>query len=201
MNSPKKKDFKNTIIGVLLLGILASALWEKIISPLSDFIFIQVSNTFSFLYQHFSDGIYRRISEGFNDGYSLFILLEIFIYTLLLGTYILKIPRNTKELLTSSDSTPHPVKSKYDLFNKRWFLYLLILIASLLLFYAIGKLQFIQSSKTKTLSNIEIISPYISDIEYKTLKSNFYSISKKDDFDELTKVIQSIADANNVRLK
>ena len=45
-----------------------------------------------------------------------------------------------------------------------------------------------------TLRNIEIVSPYVSDIEYKTLKSDFYCIDSKADYSELASQIDSLMD-------
>lgn len=64
-----------------------------------------------------------------------------------------------------------------------------------------GKQVFINSSITKTLSNIEIVSPYISETEYKSLKSDFYSIEDKKDYDLLNKNIAKIASDNSITLK
>lgn len=52
-----------------------------------------------------------------------------------------------------------------------------------------------------TLREIEIISPYISENEYRQLKSDFYSIENKNDYDSLLREIQRIADENLINLK
>lgn len=60
---------------------------------------------------------------------------------------------------------------------------------------------FVNNLQTKTLSNIEIVSPYITDLEYKQLKSDFYSIETKKDYDTLVHSISNIAVDNHLKLK
>lgn len=74
-----------------------------------------------------------------------------------------------------------------------------ILVFLLIFFY--GQQVFINNSITKILSNIEIVSPYISDTEYKYLRSTFYSISNKEDYESLLYTLEEIADANSISLK
>lgn len=57
------------------------------------------------------------------------------------------------------------------------------------------------SISTVTRTNIEIVSPYISDQEYKQLKSDFFLIKTKDDYDNLQKELEIISENNQVDLK
>jgi hypothetical protein len=50
-------------------------------------------------------------------------------------------------------------------------------------------------------NNIEIISPYVSDIEYKKFKSDFHTIQCSRDYEDLAQALQSIADAHSIPLK
>ncbi|MBR5970115.1 MAG: hypothetical protein IK016_07195 [Lachnospiraceae bacterium] len=53
----------------------------------------------------------------------------------------------------------------------------------------------------RTANNIEIVSPYISDIEYRQLKSDYHSICNADDYDELISHLRAIADKNGLNLR
>ena len=81
------------------------------------------------------------------------------------------------------------------------FLYITTAILCLCSVYEIGEAFYVNTLTTNTLANIEIISPHISDIEYKQLKSNFYSIESKADYDALMKSISNIANNNHLQLK
>lgn len=78
-------------------------------------------------------------------------------------------------------------------------LILIFCICSLFFFYA--RCLFINNAITKATNNIEIVSPYITDIEYKQLKSDFYSIKNRDDYNALMDTLADIADANSITLK
>ena len=51
------------------------------------------------------------------------------------------------------------------------------------------------------LRNIEIIAPYISDEEYKTLKSDFYQMEDIGDYNSLQNELNYIAKKNSLNLK
>ena len=75
------------------------------------------------------------------------------------------------------------------------------LIFSFYLISSYAQHSFINSIVTKTTNNIEIVSPYITDSDYKQLKSTFHSIESKEDYDVLTEKLQHIADENSIKLK
>lgn len=64
-----------------------------------------------------------------------------------------------------------------------------------------GNNTFINQCKTSSLCNLEIICPYISDLEYKKLKSSFYSIQTKKDYEIFTNTIEEIGDKYSLDLK
>ena len=61
--------------------------------------------------------------------------------------------------------------------------------------------NFINKTITRTTNNIEIVSPYITDNEYKKLKSDFHSMKNSIDYKELTQNLESIAKENAIKLK
>lgn len=60
--------------------------------------------------------------------------------------------------------------------------------------------QFASASKVMTY-NIEIVSPYVSDFEYKKLKSDFYSMNTYDEYAAIKLTLNKIAEDNNLTLK
>lgn len=71
--------------------------------------------------------------------------------------------------------------------------------------FCILNLSFIRSAvvtdiATETIRKIEIVSPYVSDLEYKQMKSDFYLIENWDDYDQLDKRIDSIMEAEGISL-
>ena len=51
------------------------------------------------------------------------------------------------------------------------------------------------------MNNIEIVSPYISDIEYKQFKSSFHLIENKEDYDNLYSQLERVAASYSIQLK
>ena len=54
---------------------------------------------------------------------------------------------------------------------------------------------------TNLTINMEIISPLLSDQDYKQLRANFYSIDSKKDYDDFTNHLEAIANENNITLR
>lgn len=76
------------------------------------------------------------------------------------------------------------------------------LIPIFTLFFMVA-VQTIYVNKTVTAltNNIEIVSPYISDLEYKKLKSAFHLMNSRADYDSLCDSLNKIADENQLQLK
>lgn len=94
-------------------------------------------------------------------------------------------------------------ESNFDESHKKYFIRIVILSAILTIFMCSWYAQqvFINNAITKALSNIEIVSPYITDNEYRQLRSDFYSISNQEDYYSLLNTLKEIADVNSIVLK
>ena len=69
------------------------------------------------------------------------------------------------------------------------------------LFFVYSRNIFINQKIIVMTNNIEIVSPYISDTEYKQLKSDFHTIQCSQDYDELAQLLQDIANDHSITLK
>ncbi len=69
------------------------------------------------------------------------------------------------------------------------------------LVFSYSRVSFINKKITILTNNIEIVSPYISDSEYKKLKSDFHSIKNSDDYSNLLSGLNVIADKQSLKLK
>ena len=67
--------------------------------------------------------------------------------------------------------------------------------------YTAGRASFINRSITKSLNNIEILSPFISDYNYKMLKSKFHLIKSKSDYDALNSEIEDLLKTYSIQLE
>ncbi len=197
----KKLDLLKT----LGIGVLGCALWAYGIDPLCRNFFTFISSILNTIFIGFMDQTYKQISYGINDSNTISILIMccaiLYIPTLLLeATPYIKayVVKKNKSIQQSNTPAEDAIK-----FTKRLNKLLLVLniCVILLIAYLIGCKSFINHCQTITLCNIEIVSPYISDHEYKELKSSFHSISSQSDYDDLQSVIDTIATANGLMLK
>lgn len=60
---------------------------------------------------------------------------------------------------------------------------------------------YIDSTVSRLTRNIEIVSPYISDQEYKNLKSAFYSMDSREDYTNLVNALEEISSEHGIELK
>jgi len=112
--------------------------------------------------------------------------------------FISKHLRNSRKRISNVSLSEKDIK----LFRfHRIVLYGLFILTILLIEFTYLSDLYIYKQATTTYTNIEIVSPYISDQEYKALKSQFHLISNENDFDKLTLAIDNIAKRNSIELK
>lgn len=76
-----------------------------------------------------------------------------------------------------------------------------IVFLIIVLLFLYSRNVYIAKKVTVLTNNIEIVSPYISDMEYKQLKSDFHSIQTKKDYEDLTNSLAEVAEINCIDLK
>lgn len=61
--------------------------------------------------------------------------------------------------------------------------------------------SFVHAKIISSTNNIEIVSPYVSDLEYRQLKSEFHLMRNSDDYEKLVEKLHNIATENDIKLK
>lgn len=209
MRNTKKKSYKSTLIGALVIGILGSALWERVFSPFTNFVFLKISSFISYFVKNWNDRLYGEISNGFIDKRIHLILVFLVVTILLIATHTLF--KDIFNFYDVKDCDKYQKNKNYEKIDsqltKRFFIsdlvqnIVYIFIFSLVFSYFVGESTFIQTVKTRTLSNIEIVSPYIDDSEYKMFKSKFFSMQCEDDYISLSGNLSDIAKKHDLKLK
>lgn len=69
------------------------------------------------------------------------------------------------------------------------------------LIFTYSRSLYINDKITSLTNNIEIVSPYISDINYKQLKSNFHMMENSEDYNNLMSELSDIAKDHSLTLK
>lgn len=196
-----KKIFKNPFLSTLFVGILATALWENFISPFCTYIYIHISSLFETFMTSFSNSTYRSIANGFNDSNSVYVILIILSSYLGLVTSFIIFPIFSKHQTNIIHKAENQTSKTKKFFSSKIIVILLFSIFVFCYLYIIGNIIFVTNCKTNSLCNLEIISPYISDEEYKQLKSTFYCIETKDDYINFTIAIDELGEKYSLNLK
>lgn len=194
-----KKIIKNTLIPGIIGSIIATALYEKV-SMLFTFLYLIISSTIDKTITTFSNNTYKKIATGTND-------LSFIIYIVFFAIIISYIFHLIQVKFFKKNNVPGivPISTiKLEHRNKLLFKLVVALISILFILvcaYFIGNYIFINECQTNSLCNLEIISPYISDIEYKKLKSTFYSIQTKQDYESFISTINKIGTEYSITLR
>ena len=106
----------------------------------------------------------------------------------------------------STEDNKSRTQSDINLIRKNvkrdYFIATLFLITSLLfLMFSYSKTSFVNKKITVLTNNIDIVSPYITDFEYKKLISNFHTIKSSDDYSNLESALKVIAESHAIILK
>lgn len=188
-----KKNYIN-VVYTIILSIVAAAIWEKLLSKTFDNLVTYVFSYGNRFIQWISDLAYSRIAEGVyvNVAYYIFIV----IVSCILGVFTI--------IIWNLDYTNKDTSNKEkDIFNRKskcifrcvigifYISFLMFLLAT----------NFINDNITKTTNNIEIISPYISEEQYKLINSKFHTIKSKDDYENLYVILRGYAVQYGIELK
>lgn len=214
MNKLNRSEYFKAII----TGVLSTLLISWIITPATNWIFPKILHILDCFSSSFSDDIYRSIVVASDTGLILTILLIsliIFYFFIFFSIQLIhflnceyestlpdnlksqsriatKIFKNGKKDLKSQ----HKTFKKISLFS--YFSLGLILFS--MCFIAMRQI-YISGISSKAHANIEIVAPYISDQEYKEIKSNFYRIDSKDSYEQFNTRLSIIANENSLELK
>lgn len=169
------KKYKSIIVTVAL-GVISSALWEQFVKP--GFFFIYDRIVMSIV--HFcSDSFYVKVARSLDLPQS----STYYFITMLFAFFFLVNPKLIYNFYHGSSES-----------YKMYFKTILFVLFAFNAFTITIENQIARS----TMRSIEIVAPYISDVEYKTLKSNFYRMSSREDYLNLVSQIDTIMDENGL---
>lgn len=208
-----KNNFTNWIIGGIIALIVG-----KIMEPLFSYLFLSFLKIGGSFLTYIANSTYREISNGSSEQSASFALYLIYLCIFcylghMLGESInsyqsLKIaPKKHNKISIPKDenillSELNTLKKQSKRLRISYIFIIIVIIlfmTALILFY--GRSSFIRNKSMILTNNIEIVSPYISDIEYKQLKSKFHSIETQSDYEALMERLKSIAEEYSLKLK
>ena len=182
---------------VAVFSLMAPILLERIFSGfLEKGIQYMVSNEC-----FYSNWVYRRISEGVrvNLGFYIILILIIYFTILFVTNHNKKKEKSGKNCKgkckeCQKNHTFQCVSSKICDWYKHSEGYVAIIAAIWIVTIAFLSLtNFVNHTMIRLTNNIEIIAPYVTDEEYKYLKSDFTLMKNYNDFCELTNALNKYA--------
>lgn len=220
----KDSNFPYDMFVGIATSVISALILSWVITPLSNWFFPKVLQIASRFSGTFEDFVYKRAAHITVESSSTLTLIVAYItlsYVVWIVCYISfrmkqRVYDLSDEILdllqadepdTESDdiSLEEEIKEsekKKKLAKRIHLLFSLSLwIGVLTAFFVIMFQIYVSSVSSKTLKHIDIAAPYISDQEYKQLKSDFFMIENKSDYDNLQKNINTIFEENQLDLK
>lgn len=176
----RKKEIIRAVISGIGFGIAATAIWELFLRKPCSALIGKIVMLPTAISTFFGDWYASKVAFA-NDSY---------------------IPVGTRALIVGIILLAVIFGFDFKIIKKlpAKFYVLVVFIAYVFLFDMCIDVQ-INNDSHRFLRNIEIVSPYVTDQEYKQLKSDFYSIDTITDYHDLSDQLDKIAESNNIKLK
>ncbi len=195
-----------------IIGYIVSSISEKALSHLFDSIWDRLFSGNNLI----TDWIYTRIAEGtaVNLTFYLFIVLGIYIVKQIEGSYT-QARCNTKKCNKKCGSCDKPLTYGLIMVMKRRIkrlipdrsrrerFYKTIKMGSIALLFVIflTLTNYINHNVVRIRNNIEIVTPFVSIDEYNELKSMYYTMHSREEYDILCDKLDIIANDNQLVLQ
>lgn len=216
-------------IASAFVGFILTFLFSKAFDPICESIYSFILRVGDYFIVSFSNSTYREIALGLTEQASYSLLYFIYLVLVLFFKFIMdSIDKDIYSNLTEDErkinTWKHLEKNSHDekqitpsenalhafeaqLTNRRKyfkrariFLTILIYVLLFVIIMMNARQTFIHKKTITAINNIEIVAPYISDLQYKQFKSDFYMIQNKQDYDALLTSIKAIASQENILL-
>lgn len=172
------------IIVTILLGAFGSAFWEICLKRIFQLI---IDRVIPFLLHYFNDSFYARVTRSLNAP-----SFEAFTFIMCSMMILISMPPSFLAKLFHS----YQSEKRNKILQNVTKLACLFIIAYNYFIVGIASI-----TARDTLNNIEIVAPYITDTEYKQLRSDFFQMDSKSDFESIIRELASIAEEHNLQLK
>jgi len=203
-----KKVFKQigTCLGIVLLGILGTALWEIAINPLLPHLRDIVLDTVSLGIQSVKDGTYELIAKGVpnhpqfsSDFLSFGLTIFLSFIILAVGTVVIEAIR---KVIYERQGKPKKKETEEFKFTRKFAKWtgnvafaILILFVSIWLYNSM-RISYANSALMHYRQVLRICEPYLNDNDKKSVVSSFAQIRKRDDYLAVVKSLEKLAGEN-----
>ena len=182
-----------SLAAAIILGAIGSGVWEKILSPAISWLSSATAEFISTFSSSYENSIFQRAARDMTDLYPVkivFLILFIIGFSLVTSMLLQLLAKYSFQERTQR-------RLKFLLGANGLFLGIAIVVMS---FISIAKVDAAQKIKEKSFRSLEILRPYIGEQEYLVLRSTYYSIDNKSDFDVFRSLVRTHAGKINKKV-
>jgi hypothetical protein len=171
-----------SIAAAIVLGAIGSGVWEKLLSPALSRLSDATATLISGISSTYEESIYQRAARDTTDLYPMKIaMLILFLLGIVL---IVTIAYRTLSRATLQERTQRRLNFMFSIHGLSMGLALVVLA-----FISMARLDTASRIKEGSLRSLEILRPKIGETVYFELRSDYYSIESKADFDAFKNVV------------
>ncbi len=180
-------------LATIVLGAIGSGFWEKILSPLLSYLSNLITSTLSSLSSSYSNSIYSRAADLYSpnasDSLSIIILFLVFSGLFLSA---LSSKRENAFIRILHDSAIGPYKGWVGIINSGAMLIIVIFFMS--------RQATIEQIQSYSVKQMEIVRPYIGEEKYLRLRSDYFRMRSKVDFNHFLEQLYASAKSASVSI-
>jgi hypothetical protein len=179
------------VVGTILIGAIGSGVWEKLLSPLLEYFYRFVVEVIDGYSSEYKDTVYKRAALGFHETYS---LRTMSVLTIIVGLIMLMIPFSL-----SIRSSAQSYRGRESFRGKMKLVLMILSIAFLVMTsFLLEQHQVANSVITHVVRSSEILRPYVGEVEYRRILSDFYQIQSAEEFYLIHKELLELGEKHKV---
>lgn len=183
------------LISAVLVAALANGLWDLALKPFLFWLIDSLINIYDNINTGYLDGIIQDSFSQHITPASSAIHTKLQFVTVIL--FVLLCAHGIKGLTQKINFYEEPSLKDTNVI-KLIFLYVTSIAFTVSVFYKISVNDKIASISNYAYSSIEIVRPNMTEREYLELKSQYLQVIDKDDFEKISKTLESYSDESHV---
>lgn len=164
------------ILGTILLGAIGSGFWERVLSPFLSYLSSTLTSALSSASKAYSDSIYTSAANlstpNSTEGLG-FVLLFLIFFWLFLNAISSKKGNRFIEVLHRAITFQF----------KGWFGIAYCGAMLIFLFFMIARQATVEKIQGYSYRQMEIARPFVGELKYVKLRSSYFQVRTKEDFD------------------
>lgn len=180
----------------VFLGALGSGFWEHFLGDWLDWLARQTVRAFAWGLTSYRDSIYETAAQGFHESHALALYTNFL--AIIPFAYLLVLRRHP-----TAHRPQAPRSTTRDFIRSRkgyWLIVVLTMSVLVTVLFTTLRLRHINETITYSLGTFEILRPYMSERQYASYRSRYFSMHSAAEFDALHAEILALARSKHVRL-